>query len=523
MEKQNPNSLIRLRPSRRDILRASLGVGGAAALGTTPWTPAALAQTAGARQGGTLRVCFPNAPDTLDPHLTISAPGQQVAALVYETLTELDANDQPAPRLATSWRAEKSGQEWIFELRQGVKFHHGKEFTADDVVATIQRSEDKSLGLRSQGAFGPYKEVRAEGKNTVRIVLTQPCAEVPVLVANRWARIIPADKLSTIANQPVGTGPFKFKDFQPGTSASVEKNADYWVKDRPFLDGVRVVAIAQSIAQQAALRANTVDVLEFLSADGYLALKSSAGVHAYSITVGQYYTLMTQANLPPFNNLKVRNAFKYILDRESLLASAVLGQGTVANDLTLVPDSIYLPKLEQYGQDLNKAKSLLAESGAGPLSLELYTSSERQPSPKIAVAFKEAAEKIGVNITIRDVPFTEYVANVSRKKALYTSQWNERVSLYESLFQIYHSSSPFNYSGVEQVPGLDAQLEQMVAELDLARRKAIVTQIIEKIHPYGDRIIPFFMNYMCATTTKVQNYTPPKHGTTELRDVWLTA
>ena len=94
---------------------------------------------------------------------------------------------------------------------------------------------------------------------------------------------------------------------------------------------------------------------------------------------------------------------------------------------------------------------------------------------------------------------------------------------YESLYQIYYSKSPFNYSGVEQYPGLDRQLEDLIAELDLEQRKKRAADVLTNIHAYGDRIIPFFMNYMCATSQKVQAFIPPKHGASELRDVWLSA
>lgn len=503
--------------------RAFIGTSLAAGVGALAPLPAFGQATGTPRRGGILRINFPSAPDTPDPHMTLSGPGQALTGAIFEGLTELDANDQPAPRLATSWKGEKGAQEWVFELRTGVKFHHGRDFTSEDVVATINRSEDRSLGLRSGGAFGPIQEARAEGPNRVRLVLKQPCAELPALIASRYAKIIPADRLTTIATDPMGTGPYKFKSFQPGTGAEVERNASYWRPDRPYLDGIRFVAISQSVAQQAALRGGNVDILEFMSADGLLAIKSAPGIRAHSIVVAQYYTLMTQANLAPFDNPKIRNAFKYILDRESLIGSALLGEGIVANDTTLAPGNPYLSQLPQYKQDLPKAQALLKEAGATNLSLELYTSSERQPSPKIAVAFKEAAEKIGVGITIRDVPFTEYLANVARKKPLYTSQWNDRVTLYESLYQIYYSKSPFNYSGVEQYPGLDKQLEELIAELDLEQRKKRAAEVLNVVHAYGDRIIPFFMNYMCATSDKVQNFIPPKHGASELRDVWLSA
>jgi len=502
---------------RRKFLAASAAV----TVGSAFPTASLFAQAATPKRGGTLIVAFPGGIDTLDPHLTLSAPAQQVSLAIYEGLTILDESKLPQPQLATSWEPAEGGKEWVFHLREGVKFHDGSEFTAADVVATIKRSMDNSLGLRSKGAFGPVAEAVEEGKHTVRLKMTQACAETPALVANRWAMITPASNLADIATKPIGTGPFKFQQYDPGNSATLVRNENYWTPELPYVDGLQVVNISQSIAQQAALRGGNVHIVEFLSADNYLVLSKTPGVVAHSIAIGQYHTLMTQSNMAPFDNPKVREAFKYIIDRDALVASALLGQGSVGNDVTLLKGNAYLNELPQNGQDHEKAKALLDEAGVSNLSLELFTSSERPPSPKIAVAFKEGAEKIGINIQIRDVPYTEYVANVARKKALYTSQWNERATLYEALYQIYHSKAPFNYSGVEQAPGMDAKLEELIAELDLEKRKALAGEILTVLHKVGERIIPYFMNYMSVTSDKVKDYEPPRNGTSDLRRVWL--
>jgi peptide/nickel transport system substrate-binding protein len=504
---------------RRLLLGGALAGGGA--LGGT----AARAQTpAGApRRGGILRVNYPGAPDSIDPHLTLALSGQTLSGLVFEGLTMLDQNDLPLPRLATSWQAENRAQEWVFELRQGVRFHHGTEFTARDVVATIERGDDARNALRSRGAFGPVRDVRAEGPHRVRIRLTQPCSEMPALMANRWAKIAAHDRLADLPTRPSGTGPFMLREFQPGSGALLDRNPNYWMPDRPYLDGIRLTAISESIAQQSALRSNAVDILEMLSAEALLPLRRAPNIRAHSVTVGQYYAIFTQANLAPFTDPKVREAFKYILARRPMVASALLGEGTVANDVTLPPGNPYLPPLPSHDQDLPRARRLLAEAGASNLSLEVFCSSERQPSPKMALALREDAAKIGVTITIRDVPYTEYVANVARKKPLYISQWNDRLTLYESVYQIYHSRQPFNYGGTEVEPGVDALLEELIAEVDFDRRKALAAQALERIQRSSERIIPFFINYMCASSNRVQNYNPPTHGASELRDVWLSA
>src|SRR4051794_19424635 len=153
--------------SRRTLIGSA--VVAAAALGRK-----AAAQASAPRKGGMLKVSYPGTIDALDPHRTIGGPGQQLAVSIFEALTMLDEHGEPQPRLALSWAPEKDGTEWVFQLRQGVRFHHGTEFTSKDVLATIERVQDPKLALLGRGGFGPIKEARAEGPYTVRLVMTQP-------------------------------------------------------------------------------------------------------------------------------------------------------------------------------------------------------------------------------------------------------------------------------------------------------------------------------------------------------------
>lgn len=276
---------------RRPLLAAAAG-----ATLATHWTRQAHAQQGLPRKGGTLRVNYPRPPDSIDPHLTLSLSGQTLAGLLFEGLTEVDRNDLPRPRLATSWTAENGAREWVFELRQGVKFHHGTEMTSRDVVATIEHSEDRTLGLRArrvrtdQGGQG-------RGAHRVRLVLGQPCSEMPALLANRWAKIAAHDALDRLPTRPSGKGPFLLKEFQPGVGVQLERHSTYWVPDRPYLDGVRMTAISEPIAQQSALRSNAVDLLEMLASEALLPLRRAPGITAHSVMIGQYFAIFTQANL----------------------------------------------------------------------------------------------------------------------------------------------------------------------------------------------------------------------------------
>lgn len=507
-------------PALLKLNRRGLFKGGAALAATTMLGSRAFAQTP--VMGGTLRLSYPNPIDSLDPFATLTVAGQQLAAGVFDKLIQIAPDGFTAtPNLATSWAAEKDGEEWVFQLREGVKFHDGRAFTSADVVATVERALDKARAGRAYGSFGPLAEIRAEGDHAVRFVLLQRFAQLPFALGSRWSSILPADRVDTIATDLIGTGPFKLKDHRPGTSTTLERNPDYWREGAPYLDEVAVVSIAESIAQQAAIRGGLIDVLNQMGVETYMSLRNADGIVAKSQPTSNYQVLFTLANKEPFTDVRVREAFKYLIDRKGLLASALLGQGTIGNDVPLLPTDPMIPELEQNDQDLPRAKALLDAAGVKELTITCWTSSERPPSPKMALALQDGASKIGVKINVTDIPYTQYVSDVSRKEPLYTAQWAAQYSDYDRLYRNYHSNGGSNYSGVETVPGLDSLIEDIIAEVDDAKRKANMAKALGMIHKGSDRVIPYFQNQFSAVSEKVQNYTPPVSDVVDLRDIWI--
>ena len=506
-----------LLPTRRRLLGvAAAGAGLAAA----PW---ARAQGVAPRKGGILRFCRPDGPEMLDPMATNSFSGMEFAQMVYDNLVILDANAQPQPQLALSWTAEKGGLEWVLTLREGVKFHDGAPFSSADVVATIERSLDKGRAGAGLGGFGPVKAAQAEGPYKVRVVMSIPFGEFPAVLAFRACRMLPSKGIDQLRETPNGTGPFVFKDFQPGASITLAANPNYWDPGNLHLDGIRMVFIHEAVAMQAALRGGQVDLITQIPVETYLVMSRVPGFNAYSAGTGDYQAVQIMGNLAPFNNPKVRQAFAYIPDRKAIVASALFGQGQIGNDVTLPSGDPNLPVLPQFEQDLPRAKKLLDESGVGPITLDYYCSSDRQPSPKLALAMADAAAKVGVTLRVRDVPYTEYLNNVARKMPLYISNFSGSATLYDSVYKIHHSKGIYNYSGFEIAPGLDAKLDSMISEVDPAKRKAIAADVLTVIHENNDRMVPYFKNYLGVTTNKLQGFVPPKYGTIETRGLWLSA
>jgi peptide/nickel transport system substrate-binding protein len=508
--------------SRRTMLGGAAALGGAAIAGLP--TRAGYAQSGVTpRKGGVLRFCRPDPPDMLDPMQTNSFSGMEFGQMVYDNLVILDDNAQPQPQLATAWSSEKDGQDWVVTIREGVKFHSGDTLTSADVVATIERSMDRSRAGAGFGCFGPVASVATDGPSKIRVTMSMPFGEFPVVLAYRACRILPAKGIDNLRETPNGTGPFKFKDFQPGASLTMERNVDYWDQNVLHLDGVRMVFIREAVAMQAAMRGGQVDLITQIPLETYLTMRNARGFKAYSAPTGDYHTIQIMANLDPFKNAKVREAFQYIPDRKAIVASALFGQGVPGNDVTLPPGNLYLPELPAIEQDLPRAKKLLEEAGVSNLTIDAYTTSDRQPAPKMILAFSEAAAKIGVTVRVRDIPYTEYAANVARKMPMYSSYFSGSATLYDAIYKINHSKGIYNYGNTEVAPGLDAKLDAMIAEVDTAKRKEIAGDALRLLQRYSDRMVPYFRNYVGVTSDKVQGFQPPKYGTIETRGMWLSA
>lgn len=507
--------------SRRRFLETAFALGVTTSMGAT-LLGASRAYAQSARKGGDLKLAFPNAVDSIDPFGAGSTAGLTLSGALFDNLTAFTPDGTGiVPQLATSWRPENGGQEWVLELRQGVRFHHGTEFTSADVVATINRTLDKATAGRAFSVYGPVKEAKPEGTHTVRVFLNQPFADFPVSCAGRWSRILPADRIDRMAEGPSGTGPFKLDSHEQGTSTRIVRNEDYWDKDRPHLASISFFQVAESVGQQAAIRGGAVDVINQIGSETYLALRDAAGVVAYSQPSGRYQVAYTLAHLDPFKDWRVRLAFKYMIDRKALLASALLGQGVVGNDVQLMPNHPMLVDLPVHDQDFDKARALLKEAGAENLALDIWTTSERPPLPKMALAIKEGAGNIGVDITLKDIPFTEYIANVPRKMPLYNSQWSESRSMFELFYAVNHTKGFANYSTVELAPGVDARIEDIIAEIDDARRKQLVGELLPIVQERSDRIIPYFQNLFAVSTDKVKGFNPVELF--DVRDVWIDA
>src|SRR3954462_13513835 len=210
---------------------------------------------------GTIRVAVGTTLNQLDPAKTTIGDEYIYVHLVFNGLTRIDRDLTVKPDLALSWSASEDLKTWTFKLREGVKFHHGKTFDAEDVLATMNRILDSATGSRARANLSMIEKIEAPDATTVRFALNIPYAGFPDIFAERQLRILAKDRIDAISKEPVGTGPFVFKSWSPGDRLELAKNPDYFEKGLPKLDGVTLRIVPESAARMVALESGAVDLV----------------------------------------------------------------------------------------------------------------------------------------------------------------------------------------------------------------------------------------------------------------------
>ena len=296
------------------------------------------------------------------------------------------------PMLATSWEPNDDLTSYTFNLRKGVKFHHGKDFKAEDVVATFERLLDPELDSPARSSLEVIKEIVVLDDHTVRFDLTAPNAFFPESLSLYQGRIFASDiDPKRLALEEFGTGAFKVTEHKPGERTVMVRNPDYWDEGLPYLDGITVITIPEAATRAEALKSGDVDLILSMqdsSADGVERHAETTVLETASPT---YLGLAMDMRIEPFDNVLVRRAIQAVTDREAIRQSALLGKGSLAYEHPISPnDPHFASEHMPPAYDIERAKSLLEEAGyMDGIDLTLFTSPAGAPMVEMAVVMKE--------------------------------------------------------------------------------------------------------------------------------------
>lgn len=471
----------------------------------SPSAPAAASPVVGV-PGGTVTIAFPSAPLRIDPALAISGDEYMLTQAIYNNPVRIDEKLQVQPDLAKSWNVT-DGVNWTFTLQQGVKFHHGKDFKAEDVVFSIKRILDPATASSGQSTFSMIDSMSTPDDYTVVFKLKFLYADFPYALGSTFGRIVPSDRTNDqIAKEPVGTGPFKMQAYAPGSQIVMVKNENYWEKGLPYLDKVIQIQIPEQTGLAAALKAGQIQVFWQVAPGTLSSVKDDPKIAITEIPSPSFQPIGMRADQPPFNNVKVRQALMYCLDRKGIVQAVLQGHGTETNDNTVPTISPFWKDTGMKKRDIAKAKSLLTEAGfPNGLDVEIIASNQRDGLVEQATILKQLAAEAGFRINIKVVPWDVFNAQYYKKSTFYVNNWFGRPTIDETLYPYFHTDGSWNdyhYSN----PKVDELLEAGRKETDVEKRKQIYGQVQDILVTEGPAGVAYHSTFITALQKQVRGY-----------------
>ncbi|MBV9581768.1 MAG: ABC transporter substrate-binding protein [Chloroflexi bacterium] len=432
-------------------------------------------------------------PLNLDPQFFTPLSGD-TTYVVLDRLINYDDKLQPQPQVAESWDQSSDLKQIKLNLRKGVQFHDGREMTSDDVKYSMLRVRDPKVAafastLAAQSVW--FSTIDTPDKYT--LVLASDSPRPGTFDFLQYLTIVDQNALEApdAAQRLNGTGPFKFVEWVQSDHFTLTRNPNYWDSAKPYLDGITVSFFKDPQTQITNLEAGAVDVaaLPQLREAARLQNDSNYQVQAIS-TVGQYFYINANATMPPTDNKEFRQAIAYVADRQRFTDTVLYGLVGAPQDLPWAPQSPASEPAKNgiYSYDLDKAKSLIAQSGVSDSTMDITyaTGGLQQEYALLAQILQSDLAKIGVTATLRQIePNTFLDQQIKRSyKGIFLSA-GAYAHLQEASF-LFNSSRTFNYKADFSTSGInDDRWTQLATaaptEPDLGKRKALYSQLNDVI------------------------------------------
>ena len=365
----------------------------------------------GAQDSNTLILA--RAADTtgLDPHTQTAFASIRLLELIYEPLVQVDSQLNIVPALAESWAFNEDATVLTLNLRQGVTFHDGTTFEASDVVATLERILNEETGAAARANYLSIASIDTPDDYTVVLNLSQPDVPLLAALATVNAGIAPSELIASngFAEATIGTGPFILSEWIPEEITRLLANNNWW-GEGPFVDGIDMRVIPDEASILAALRAGEIDFA--LLNDPLVAtlLIGDDRVQLNAVPALAYHVLQLNPAREPMDVLEVRQAMSCAIDRQEVLDTASLGEGTVTGPLTIPAYAVPLEDYFCYTKDLARAQELMAASGVEPFTITVIAASAEPPTAlSEAQSIQAQLAEIGITVEIEPLELSVYV------------------------------------------------------------------------------------------------------------------
>ena len=513
--------------TRRAFHAAALAAGPLAAGGFGAGARAA------AVRGGTLRWAYFPEPSAIIAINTSSGTGQAIGSKINEGLLTYDHRLNPQPALATAWTVSPDGLVYRFQLRRGVKWHDGRDFTAADVAFSIERLGEAHP--RGRATFAHVARIATPDPHTVEIVLARPVPYLITALSGSESPIVPKHVYETFraADQPklaqtIGTGPFILKEWVPGSHLLFERNPNYWDPPKPYLDRIILRPILDPAARGAGLETGEIDIaanpvaladLDRLKANPRLLVDTTT--YAYS---GPQQQLFFNLNNPVFGDRRVRLAIAHALDLKALVDTVYFGYGEVSpSPISVALPKFHNPAIRARRYDPALAERLLDEAGLrrGPNGTRFKLRLTHNPFlfANFGDFVRQAIRRIGIDVELQRYDLATYLTTVYRDRAfdLVVESLSNTFDPTPGVQRAYWSKNiqigiPFSNAAHYTNPEVDRLLEAAGAEPDEAKRRDLFFRFQEIIHEEVASVDLVANAGVIVASRRVKNYAPTAEG-----------
>lgn len=384
----------------------------------------------------------------MDPHLSSLLYDSQVTWMTTELLLKRDAKGVLVPALAESWSLTNDTT-WVFKLRRGVKFHDGTPFNAQAVKANFDRLYDPATkSPRAVSRLGMIGAVEVVDELTVRFVTKFPYSPLGFSLAASAASAIASPAaltkfgLQDYSRNPVGTGPFKFREWVANDHITFIANDEYW-DGRPYLDEVIYRFVPDAATRGVQLQSGEVDMVLYPEPAGIPALVADQRLTVVKVPQDVEFYLGMTHTLKPFDDLRVRQAVSYAIDTKTIQERIAVN---VSQPLkSFMPPTVwgFNENVKSYPYNPEQAKRLLAEANVSNLDLELWHPTGRYPVDKqVAEAVQQYLRAVGINVALRSGDAATWIRPVNEGQApLFITGWAAEGDPDSFLFIKFHTSN----------------------------------------------------------------------------------
>jgi len=493
---------------------------------------------AGPNYGGTLRYTWwgLGSIKSLDPHYSFSYSEYMVNYAMYNNLVEITAPDGViGPDLAQSWDFSQDGKTVTFNLVRNAKYHDGTDFDAESAKKNLSRVMDKEVGASQAAKLEPIERIEVVDKYTLKLHLKRPWRPLLAALAERpgWMPSPSAvqkfnsydEIMGDFGRNPVGSGPFKFREWIVGERITVDRFDQYFEEGLPYLDSIKYVAFNEGSVGVAMLRTGEVDMLDMFLQSSFLPLiRRNPDLKLIGGQSGRTGVIQFTVDEEPFDNKSLRQAVAYGLNRQAYIDAVYAGEGVPAYQWEGTGWA-YNPNLKLFAYDAQKAKEKLVEAGY-PNGVTLrYTCGSTTQNRAKCETIQALLSEVGINLEIDIVLSSEFYSKLYAKRDhgmyMLDTAWFPRGDPHGRFQILLHSDGFQTRTAHYKNPEVDRLMDEAGPIYDPSKAQSLYWKIQEIAAQ--DAVYAYLVheNVWMGATQKVRGFDWAPDTVARIRDVWL--